>query len=202
MATILNSAIVLSLNANWQILGFRTVKQAITSMAGGDTDHPTMALDITLNEEGGLLYAAPVKWEDWLKLPVREGDLALTTKTGAIRCPTCMVCSNYNQMPLKTKRLTRQAILERDGYTCAYSGKVLPKSQLNVDHVIPRDRGGRDSWENMVASDKNINSRKGNKLNSEAGLVLRFKPKAPIAVPASCHVKEPKHRDHVPFIPR
>ena len=64
-------------------------------------------------------------------------------------------------------------------YTCQYSGKKLNKDQLSIDHILPISRGGKDTWENMVCCDRDVNSAKSNKLPDEAGLKLINKPKKP-----------------------
>lgn len=201
MDSILEKPICLSLNKNWQALGFLTPKQALVAMCGGvyGGSPPALALDLAIGENGELTHAIPVDWDTWIKLPVRDSDFSLNTARGAIRCPLVVVRPGFSKLPSKAPRLTRKAILERDGFTCAYTGRKLPQSQLNVDHVIPRDRGGKDEWTNLVACDRKINSKKGNKLNSECGLSLPKAPKAPKALPVSYGI-EPKHPCHRPFL--
>lgn len=75
------------------------------------------------------------------------------------------------------KRITRKAVLARDGWTCQYCGLEDPK--LTVDHVIPRSRGGASEWHNIVASCAPCNRRKGNRLPKEIEMHPRTKPKAP-----------------------
>ena len=198
--SVLDAQIVLSLNANWQPIGWRSVRQAIVSLSGGDAEHPALALDITMDKEGNLETVSACTWEDWLKLPVREGDLAVATKNGAIRAPTAIISRNFNRMPVASPRLTKKAIYERDGGICQYTGERIGPREGNIDHVIPRDRGGKDTWDNLVWSKKEVNSRKGNKLNHEAGLVLRSKPKAPKPLPVSVSVGKPKRPEHAPFM--
>ena len=65
----------------------------------------------------------------------------------------------------------------RDNYICQYCNKK--NSQLTIDHVIPRDRGGKTSWENIVTSCLYCNTRKGNRFPHEAGLRLKNKPVRP-----------------------
>lgn len=202
MDSILEKPICLSLNRQWSALGFLTVKQAITAMCGGvyGGTPPALALDITMDENGQLTHAIPTKWEDWVNLPVRDTDLSLSMAHKAIRAPLVIVRPGYAANTLKMPRLTRNAILERDGYTCAYSGKKLPKERLNLDHVLPRSRGGKDEWGNLVACDKDINFKKGNKLNSEAGLVLQKVPRQPKAIPVAATLGSGKRPEHRPFL--
>jgi 5-methylcytosine-specific restriction endonuclease McrA len=202
---ILEKQLCLSLNKNWAAIGFLSVKKALIALCSeSNGEKPAFALDITMgvNDSGEdiLLSAIPTSFEDWINLPVRENDLYVLTKNGAIRAPTVIVSAHYDKTPLKKPRLCSRAIWERDNGTCQYSGKQLPKSQLNIDHVIPRDRGGRDTWENMVLADKDINSRKSNRLNSEVGLKLIRPPKAPKALPVSALITEAKHPSWIPFL--
>ena len=74
------------------------------------------------------------------------------------------------------RRLSRRAVLARDGYRCQYCGSTR---HLTLDHVVPRSRGGRTSWENVVTSCAPCNMRKGAKLLAEAGMALRRNPRPP-----------------------
>ena len=80
-------------------------------------------------------------------------------------------------MPYKKIILTRRNILKRDGHKCVYCGRAdLP---LTLDHVIPRSKGGDDSWENLVAACLPCNNRKGDRTPEESHLKLKTKPYAP-----------------------
>jgi 5-methylcytosine-specific restriction endonuclease McrA len=82
-------------------------------------------------------------------------------------------------MPKKEVKFTRHNIFERDQNTCQYCGKVFERKDLNLDHVIPRDRGGPTTWENIVCSCIQCNTRKANHTPYEAGMHLIRKPKRP-----------------------
>lgn len=71
--------------------------------------------------------------------------------------------------------LNRRAVFVRDEGFCQYCGKTAE----NIDHVVPKSRGGIHAWENVVASCRRCNSRKGGRTPVEAGLVLRRQPRAP-----------------------
>ena len=75
----------------------------------------------------------------------------------------------------RTPPLTRRAVLRRDGGRCAYCSETAD----TVDHVVPRSRGGRHEWSNVVASCKADNLTKGDHLLSELGWKLAFTPRAP-----------------------
>ena len=85
----------------------------------------------------------------------------------------------YDRMPKKEVKFTRHNIFERDQNTCQYCGQVFDRSELNLDHVTPRDRGGPTTWENIVCSCIACNTRKSNRTPNEAGMNLVRKPKRP-----------------------
>lgn len=206
MSSILDKQIVIRLNSNWVAYDVCTVRQAVTFLCSeSHGEKPGFAIDFeTATNENGqqtLAYTNTVSWDDWIKLPVRENDLAINIGHGRqIRVPLVIISSHYSKIPEKRPRLTRQAILERDGYTCQYSGRKLPKSQLNLDHVTPRDRGGRDSWENLVTCEQKLNSTKGNRLNSEIGLKLIRIPKAPKPTVKVIKAVDAPHPSQRPFL--
>lgn len=86
---------------------------------------------------------------------------------------------NYIKIPIQkiaTKKPSRTLIYKRDNHTCQYCGS---HKNLTIDHVIPRSRGGKDDWDNMVVACMPCNTNKGNKTPEEWGTPLHKKPKAP-----------------------
>ena len=173
---ILNKAIVLVLNRNWQAINVRTPQEAFCMMA----TNVATALEIE-----GDNHIRPVEWAEWVTLPVREQDNAVRTVRGAIRVPAVIVAVNYARVPKKRPKLSARNIRERDDNRCQYTGKFLRPDEGSLDHVVPRSRGGRDTWENLVWSCKDVNSRKADRLPHEAGLRLLKQPRAPKELPVS-----------------
>lgn len=207
--SIINKPIVLSLNGLWMPIGFKTVKQAVKDMNGGEAGDtaPALALDIgyKLLDNGeydfeNAEYMNPVKWEEWIKLPVRPFDMSIATVKMVIRAPTVLIAQNFKKMPIKKFRPTKETIRQRDGDVCQYTGEKIPKGQGNIDHIIPKDKGGKDTFENQVWCKKEINSMKGNRFNHEVGLKLIRDPKAPKAVPVSATIKVARHLDWRHFL--
>jgi 5-methylcytosine-specific restriction endonuclease McrA len=97
----------------------------------------------------------------------------------ALRVPKIIVLGIYDRLPRLEVKFTRRNVFLRDKFTCQYCEKVLPENKLNLDHVIPRDKGGKTTWENIVASCVKCNTRKANKLPHEAGMHPAGKPFAP-----------------------
>jgi 5-methylcytosine-specific restriction endonuclease McrA len=185
MNDILNKTIVLVLNRNWQAINIRTPADAFCQMA----TNAATALDIELGDDERAEALRPVTWAEWITLPVRDGDNAVRTVHGAIRVPTVIVAVNYARVPKKRPKLSAKNIRERDGNRCQYTGVLLRPDEGNLDHVVPRSRGGADTWENLVWSSKQINTRKGNRLPHEAGLKLLNVPRAPKEMPLSAFIR-------------
>ena len=180
MSEVLNKSIVLVLNRHWQAIDVKTPAETFSMLVNGSAT----ALDIHLDEE-----LRPVTWEEWISLPVRTGDYAVGTVRGGIRVPTVIVLARFDKVPKRRPKFCARAIWERDGGVCQYTGRKLRPSEGNIDHIVPRSRGGKTSWENCVLADKRVNSRKGNRLPEEIGLRLLRPPFAPREVPTSALIR-------------
>jgi 5-methylcytosine-specific restriction endonuclease McrA len=193
MTDILNKTIVLVLNRNWQAINIRTPQDAFCQMA----TNVATALEIeaedaalrTPHSEFRASNIRPVTWDEWITLPVRDGDHAVRTTRGAIRVPTVIVAVNYARVPKKRPKLCARTVRERDGNRCQYTGRVLHRDDGSLDHVVPRSRGGADTWENLVWSAKDVNQRKADRLPHEAGLRLLTVPRAPKELPVTAHLR-------------
>jgi 5-methylcytosine-specific restriction endonuclease McrA len=97
----------------------------------------------------------------------------------SLRVPKIVVLLVYDRLPRLEVKFTRRNVFLRDKFTCQYCTKILPETQLNLDHVTPRDKGGRTTWDNIVTSCFRCNTRKGNKLPHEANMHPQIKPFAP-----------------------
>jgi 5-methylcytosine-specific restriction endonuclease McrA len=81
----------------------------------------------------------------------------------------------------------RTAVYSRDSYSCQYCGTKLPGKQLTYDHVVPRSKGGRTTFENVASACKNCNSKKADKSLKQAGMQLKTKPVKPKSLPMTQH---------------
>ena len=94
----------------------------------------------------------------------------------AVDVPSVIRLTHYVKVPFRARAaLNRRAVFARDGHRCQYCGSAAE----NIDHVVPRSRGGEHVWENVVAACRPCNARKEDRLIHEAGLVLRRRPAAP-----------------------
>lgn len=91
--------------------------------------------------------------------------------------PSVVRLWRYRRVPYKRIMLTRKNIITRDGHRCQYCG--ISRGAMTVDHVIPKRRRGRDTWENMVCACVRCNNKKGDQTPSETGMRLGKKPIRP-----------------------
>ncbi len=200
MSKVLDQHSVIFLNSSWLPIRTGTVRQAILAMNsdGSDNSSAVVCLDITygVNDDGSWDFEnaptsiIPVKWEDWIKLPIRDYDEVIHSSKLAIRAPTVAIAVNYRHMPQMKFRPSKRTIYERDNGVCQYTGAKLSYGTATIDHVLPKHRGGKDTFENLVLSDPTVNHTKGHKTNKEAGLKLLRQPKAPLPVPAAALIKD------------
>lgn len=202
MDSVLDKPIVLKLNRLWQRIGWCTPKEAFVAMCGemyGGTK-PASGLSITTDEQGNLVEGIALSWTEWIKLPIRECDFAISTGRGAVRVPSVIVCPEFSGMPLKGRKLTGRALRERDGGVCQVSGRQLEPGEGNMGHIKARALGGSKTWENLVYMDRRLNTLQGTKTPEEMGWTLLSVPVRPKPVVACATINEAKLPDHQPFI--
>ena len=109
---------------------------------------------------------------------IEHGEWQLHSATATLDRPVVIRLVSYVRIPRDTHRrkITRRAVFARDDWTCQYCGS---RSNLTVDHVVPRSKGGSSNWENIVASCAPCNRRKGNTLLGHSGMNLVREPRAP-----------------------
>lgn len=118
-------------------------------------------------------------FERWKDLPVRGADDSIALVNGALRAPRVLHLVRYERQPRVAVRLTRKNLMLRDQHQCQYCARRLAARDLNVDHVHPRSRGGRDAWENLVTSCRACNLKKGQRTPEEANMRLLREPRMP-----------------------
>lgn len=101
----------------------------------------------------------------------------LVCEKRSFKRPTIIRLNKWVYIPhRKSMPLTRHNIYKRDGHACAYCGSG---KTLTLDHVVPKSRGGKNTWENLVTCCAKCNGKKDNMTPQEAGMVLRVKPAVP-----------------------
>lgn len=170
MSSFLNQQ-VLVLNRLWQAINVCSVRRALTLLFAGHAQ-------VVFNTPDGAYQTFSFnEWRDFSML--EEHPECIRTVSFRIRIPRVILLLVFDHLPKKEVKFTRHNIFERDKNTCQYCGRVFDRKDLNLDHVIPRDRGGPTTWENIVCSCVECNTRKGNRTPQEAGMRLIRKPKRP-----------------------
>jgi 5-methylcytosine-specific restriction endonuclease McrA len=100
----------------------------------------------------------------------------LRSVTQLLAMPSVIRLFSYVSVPYKGVMLSRQNIFRRDGQKCLYCGS---REDLTLDHVLPRSRGGKTSWQNLVTACKRCNSKKGDFTPEEANMRLPYAPFKP-----------------------
>lgn len=166
---------VLVLNKSWVAVHVTPVKRALTLLFQGHARvvHPT---DYSLYD-----------FEDWCELSKSRENFTngrfIHTPTFQVRLPEVILLTAFNGFVRREVRLSRRNIFERDEHRCQYCGERHTKQDLTIDHVLPRSRGGEDTWENLVLACVQCNLRKSNRTPDEAHMRLLRKPVKPNWLP-------------------
>ena len=162
---------VLVLNRLWQAVNICSVRRALSLLFEGH------AQVVQGNLQGDFKTYTFDQWRDLSRLGPDEESLG--TVSFRMRIPRVILLEVFDRLPKKEVKFTRHNIFERDSNTCQYCGGVFDRRDLNLDHVVPRDRGGPTQWDNIVCSCIPCNTRKANRTPAEAGMRLIRKPKRP-----------------------
>lgn len=148
---------------------------------GGLRDHPALVL----NADYRPLSYFPLSlwpWQDAIKAAfldrvsiVAEYDAEVHSPSIAMKLPSVVVLRDYVK-PARYPAFTRFNLFLRDQFSCQYCGAG---GEMTFDHVVPRSRGGRTTWENVVAACGRCNLKKGNMTVRQAGLALNRLPQRP-----------------------
>ncbi len=180
---------VLVLNRLWQAVNVIGAKRAFALLARGHAQ-------VVHHHQADFKVFSMMDWIDFSRHnpPIDQLDM-VHTPSRIIRLPRVILLTFFDKLPCKELKLTRNNVFERDGSTCQYCARVFPREELNLDHVIPRDRGGKTTGENIVCSCIKCNSRKANRLPHEAGMRLVRKPVRPKWRPVISLVLSTQHRE-------
>jgi len=179
---------VLVLNRLWQPINLCSARRAIGLLFLGHAQAVGM-----FGEEQFSTH----DFESWLRLEERPEDWPVVNTVSSCFClPSIIVLAVFDRLPRKEVKFSRENIFKRDDYLCQYCHKKFDSFKLNLDHVIPRDKGGATSWENVVTSCIRCNTKKGNKLPKEASMFPLKKPVAPRWRPLIGYRKECESHYH------
>jgi 5-methylcytosine-specific restriction endonuclease McrA len=128
--------------------------------------------------------------EDWIRAVNFE-----------LQAPRVIRLLSYDRVPRQTLRFNRRNLFARDGNHCQYCGKSFPTSELSLDHIVPRSRGGPTTWENVVCACVSCNVRKGGRTPQEAHMKLIRPPVKPKRSPLlAVKLDNPKYESWKTFV--
>lgn len=140
-------------------------------------------------------------FQSWMELSSELDDEVIGAVGRTIRVPRVIVLQIYDRLPRTRVRFSRHNIYMRDGNTCQYCGRQLPRSELNLDHVVPRAQGGRTTWENVVCCCVECNLAKGARTPEQASLRLLKRPERPRWTPTFRTTGgRVRYREWLPFL--
>jgi 5-methylcytosine-specific restriction endonuclease McrA len=167
---------VLVLNKSWIAINVASARRALALLYQGHARvvHPE---DYTIHS-----------FDQWCtysrKEALKNSDVPMVrTPTQSIVLPEVILLTVFNGFIRHEIRFSRTNIFTRDKHQCQYCGAQPEKSQLTLDHVVPRSRGGGDSWENIVLACARCNVKKSNRTPEEANMHLLKQPTAPRWLP-------------------
>jgi len=158
-----------------------------------------------------LLYAGVAKavdsqyetfdYESWRQVGIERNDETVGLVDRVIKVPRVILLIAYDRVPKRRIRFSRYNIFARDKNTCQYCGYKFPRSELNLDHVIPRSQGGTSTWENVVCSCHRCNRKKGGKTPDQARMKLIAHPRKPAwTPPLNVSLREIISKEWAPFL--
>lgn len=115
---------------------------------------------------------------------VEEYGREIHSVSFTIKLPSVVRLLMMVKKPKTPVKFSRQNIYARDKYKCQYCGRRFPTEELTYDHIIPKSRGGKTKWENIVTCCIQCNRKKGGRIHTEAGMKLIRKPSRPTWLPA------------------
>jgi 5-methylcytosine-specific restriction endonuclease McrA len=163
---------VLVLNRLWQPVNIVGLLRAMSLLFRG------RAAAVHADDGHHRLFSAA----EWVDFSTREPPPAAESVRSpciVLRVPRVLLLNSYDRVPRREIRFSRRNVYLRDAHTCQYCGRIFREEELNLDHVVPRDVGGKTNWENIVTACVRCNSRKANRLPEPAGMTLCRAPARP-----------------------
>jgi len=111
---------------------------------------------------------------------IKYSETIIRSFKDSFKIPSVVRLINFVNILYRRKvSFTKDNVYIRDNYTCGYCGQKLNKRTITLDHIIPKSKGGKDSWENCVSACKDCNERKGDKFLHDTDMQLHLKPRQP-----------------------
>lgn len=131
------------------------------------------------------------------ELVSKDEERELRTVSKSYPMPSVIKLNRYINIPYRSVVMNRQNIFKRDGNACVYCGST---KDLTLDHVLPKSRGGKTSWSNLVAACKSCNAEKGNYTPEEAQMKLKHPPYKPTFLTFLRDFSGMEEKNWIPFL--
>lgn len=164
---------VLVLNKGWTAVGIVSLERAIVMLFSTYKDGTPKAKIIDPQD------FQQYQWSDWSAMKPKDGEEKLATARADFRIPEVILLSRYEKLPQQKANFSRRTLFRRDNFQCQYCGCKPGSGELTLDHIQPKSRGGKTTWENIVCACVNCNARKADRTPDEAGMKLRTTPRKP-----------------------
>lgn len=178
--TVLDSSVLL-LNAHYMAMRVVSVRRAFTLLFKRDEQQQPVAEIVHVEEGRYVSY----NFDDWAQLSAFRREFEPTSHDWVrtvrfdLVVPRIVRVLTFAKQPKQDVKFNRRNLFARDHNLCQYCGKRFPTSELSLDHVVPRSRGGKSTWENIVCACTRCNVRKGGRTPDEAHMKLVRAPAKP-----------------------
>lgn len=162
---------VLVLNRSWLAIGVVALEDAIVKLASFYKDGTPKARIVDCVND-----FRSFEWSDWTKIKPKENEKGIKAVNAVFRVPEVIQFTRYDKVPQRQIHYNRRNIFLRDNSQCQY---CTSKKDLTLDHVIPKSRDGKSTWENIVVACVKCNLKKANRTPQEAGMRLLKIPVKP-----------------------
>lgn len=160
---------VLVLNRNWMAIHVCSLQRAISLLV------QDLAQVVTDDYQ-------TYDFDSWLEVSehvARSGNQFINSPNFRLAVPDVIILTRFHRIPPRTVKFNRRNIYIRDNHTCQYCGARPSREELTIDHVVPRSKGGRSEWENIVLACQSCNAKKGNRLLDDTSMKLSRPPRKP-----------------------
>jgi 5-methylcytosine-specific restriction endonuclease McrA len=163
----------LVLNKAWAPVGTVSLQRAIIMLFSqyGNGEPKARVID----PEGFQTFT----WDDWAKLQPLVTDDVIRGSNMVFKVPEIILLTRYERLPQPKVHFSRRTLYKRDNMKCQYCNKRPGSSELTIDHITPKSRGGGTTWENCVLACVECNARKADRQPHECGMKLLTEPKKP-----------------------
>lgn len=180
---------VLLLNRNMVALRLVSVRRAFFLLAKPRRKTPSEKVATVLDVDANHDIIGPVKWDEWITREPADGDRYVATTSRRIKVPSIIILSEYDKVPVVDPILNKSSLWERQKGKDMYTLEPLTWHDCDMDHFVPRSKGGKTSWTNCGLTAIANNRKKGDRRAEDVGLKLQIPLSPPKPKPLFVRLK-------------